>query len=70
MVTVGNGNHSVSIVGYWIFDLNFKKALPLTLELLDVVFSPSLVEEIISKFETLIYTVRYINNTGKLNISD
>ena len=28
--TVGNLNHAVSIVGNWIFDSSYKKALPLT----------------------------------------
>ena len=28
----GNVNHSVSMVGKWIFDSNYKKALPLTTE--------------------------------------
>ena len=32
MDIVGNINNAVSIVGYWIFYLNYKKSLPLTLE--------------------------------------
>ena len=32
MGIVGNVNHEVSIVGYWIFDPNYKKSLPLKLE--------------------------------------
>ena len=31
MYTVSNVNHSVNIVGYWIFDYNYKMALPLKL---------------------------------------
>ena len=31
MDSVGNKNNAVSIVGYWIFDSNYKKELPLTL---------------------------------------
>ena len=35
METVGNVNHAVSIVGYWIFDSNYKKSLLLKLESLN-----------------------------------
>ena len=31
MDSVGNVNHAMSIVGYWIFVFNYKKSLPLTL---------------------------------------
>ena len=30
MDSLGNVNHAISIVGYWIFDSNYKKALYLT----------------------------------------
>ena len=30
MDSIGNLNHAISIVGYWIFDSNYKKALCLT----------------------------------------
>ena len=30
MDSIGNVNHSISIVGHWIFDSNYKKALCLT----------------------------------------
>ena len=32
MDSVGNVIHAVIIVGYWIFDSNYKKAFPLTLD--------------------------------------
>ena len=70
MDSVGNVNHEVIIVGYWIFDSNFKKALPLTLDSLNLIISPSVVEEMFAVFKTVFHTVVYINNTGKLNISD
>ena len=35
--SLGNLNHAISIVGYWIFDSNYKKALCLTHEFLDVI---------------------------------
>ena len=30
MESLGNANHATSIVGHWIFDSNYKKALCLT----------------------------------------
>ena len=30
MESPGNANHDISIVGYWIFDSNYEKALCLT----------------------------------------
>ena len=30
MDSLGNANHAISIVGHWIFDSNYKKALCLT----------------------------------------
>ena len=70
MDSFGNINHAVSIVGYWIFDSNYKKALSLTLYSCNLICSPSEVEESVAMFETLFHTVIYINNTGKLNIID
>ena len=32
MDSLGNVNHAISIVGYWIFDSNYEKALCLTQE--------------------------------------
>ena len=36
MESLVNVNHSISIVGYWIFDSNYKKSLCLTQESLDI----------------------------------
>ena len=44
METLGNVNHAISIVGYWIFDSNYEKALPLTRESFDLICSPSVGE--------------------------
>ena len=44
MDTILKVNRVVSLVGYWIFGLNCKKALTLTTESLNLIFSP-LVEE-------------------------
>ena len=35
--TVGDVNHALSIFGYWIFNSNYKKALLLTLDSLNLV---------------------------------
>ena len=37
MDSLGNMNHAIIIVGHWIFDSNYKKALFLTQELLDLI---------------------------------
>ena len=37
MDLLGNVNHAISLVGYWIFDSNYKKAIFLTQELLDII---------------------------------
>ena len=38
---LGNVNHAISVVGYWIFDSNHKRALVLNIESLDIIFAPS-----------------------------
>ena len=65
MESVCNVNHEVSIVSYYIFDSNYKKALPLTLDSLNIILSPSLGEVIFAVFESLFHAARYTNNTGK-----
>ena len=39
-----NVNHAISIVGHWIFDSNYEKAMCLTKESLDLICSPSVYE--------------------------
>ena len=39
MDSVGSFNHAVSIFGYWIFDTNYNKALPLTQYSLNLICS-------------------------------
>ena len=39
MGQLGNMNHDISVVGYWIFDSNYKKALVFTQEFLDIICS-------------------------------
>ena len=70
IVSVGNINNAVSILGYCIFDSNCKNSLLLALYLLNLICSPLEVEGTFSMFETVFQAFRYINNTEKLNISD
>ena len=45
MYHLGNMNRAISDVGYWIFDLNYKRALVLNRELLDMICALSVGEE-------------------------
>ena len=42
--SLGNVRHAVIVVGYWIFDYNYEKALCLTQELFDIICSASIDE--------------------------
>ena len=70
MNAVGNIKHAVSIVGYWIFDSNDEFAILLTIYSFNCTYYTSVGKVIIDWFETVLYAVRYINNTGKLKIYD
>ena len=70
MDTVGNVNHTVSIVGYLKFDSNYKKGLFLKLKPSNIIWSPSVGEGLVYRVDTVFYTIRYTDNTGKLNITD
>ena len=50
MDSLGNVNHDIGVVGYWIFDSNCEKALVLNRETLDMIFASSFGEEEISEF--------------------
>ena len=41
MDSLGSLNRAISVVGYWISDSNYKKALVLNIESLDIICSPS-----------------------------
>ena len=41
---LGNVNHAISVVGYWIFDSNYKKSLVINIESLYMIFSRLLVK--------------------------
>ena len=44
MDSLGNMNHAIIIVGHWIFDSNYEKALCLTQVLINLICSPSIGE--------------------------
>ena len=60
MESLGNVNHPINIVGNWIFDSNYKKALCLTQLLMDIICSPTIGEELFATFQSVVYAVRYI----------
>ena len=47
---LGNLNHAISVVGYWIYDSNYKKALVLYRESLDMICAPSVGKEQSAEF--------------------
>ena len=47
---LGNVNHAISVIGYCIFDSNYKRALVLNRESFDMICAPSLDEEQVAKF--------------------
>ena len=53
MYYLGNVNHAISFVGYWIFN-----SLVLNREPLDIIFAPSVGKEQVAKFKTLLNAVR------------
>ena len=44
MNSLGNVNHAISVFEYWIFDPNYKKALVLNRDYLDMICAPSVGE--------------------------
>ena len=60
MDSLENVNHAISIVGSWIFDSNYERALVLNRASLDMICAPSVGEEQSAIFEIFYYAVRYI----------
>ena len=58
MDSLGNVNHDISVIGYWIFDSNYKRSLVLNRESLDMISSPSVLEEQVAKSERVFNGVR------------
>ena len=67
MYSLGNVNHTISVVGYCIFDLKYERALVINRELLDMICAPSVGEEQVDVFETVFYAVIYICSVAHLN---
>ena len=67
IISLGNVNRAISVVGYWIFDSNYEITLVLNRKLLDMICAPSIGEEEVITFETDICAVRYIRSTENLN---
>ena len=60
MDSLGNVNHAINIVGYFIFDSNYEKALCLTQESLGVIWYTSIGEEQVPTFQSVFNAVGYI----------
>ena len=58
MDSLGNVNHAISVVGYWIFDSNYEKSLVLNRAELDMICAPSFGEGQAAKFESEFTAVR------------
>ena len=58
MDSLGNVNHAISVVGYWIFDSNYEKSLVLNMESLEMICAPSVGEEQAAKFVLVFTAVR------------
>ena len=59
MESLGNVNHVISVVGYWIFRSNYEKALCLTQEYLDIICSTYIGDELVATFRSAFYAFRY-----------
>ena len=53
MDSIGNANHTISVLEYWIFESNYEKALVLNRESLDIICSLYFGEEQVATFETV-----------------
>ena len=58
--SLGNVNHSISVVGNYIFDSNYEKALVLNRASLDMICAPYVGVEQGAIFESVFTAVRYI----------
>ena len=55
---LGNVNYAISVVGFWIFDSNYEKALVLNRESFDMICAPFVSEEQVAVFETVLTAAR------------
>ena len=66
MDSLGDMNHAISVVGNWIFDSNYEKALVLNRASLDMICAPSGGEGQAANFESVFTAVRYICSAAQL----
>ena len=66
MDSLGDMNHAISVVGCWVFDSKYKKALVLNRASLDIICARTVGEKQFSKFETVFTAVRYIRYAAQL----
>ena len=66
MGSLGNLNHNIGVVLYWLFDFNYKKELFLAQESLDVKCSNFIGKELVATFRSVFYSVRYRWAPGNL----
>ena len=66
MDSIWNVNHAISVVGNWIFDSKYERALVLNRASLDMIFAPYVGEEQNAISEKVFNAVRYIFNEKKL----
>ena len=64
MYSLGNVNYAISVVWYWIFESNYKKALVLNRESLDKISPRYINEEQIAEFEAVFTAVGCILSTA------
>ena len=57
-------NHDIGVVGYWIFDSEYRQALVFSREYFHMSCEPSVGEEQVYQFEKLFTAVRYILSTA------
>ena len=60
MDSLGDVNHAISVVGYWVLESNYKKSLVINRASLDMICAPYIGEEQFAVFETVFTAVRYI----------
>ena len=66
MDSLGNVKYSISVVGYFISDSKYEKALVLNREYLYMICAPSVGEKQVAMFEIFFCAVKYIRSTAHL----
>ena len=66
MDSLGDVNNAICVVGSWIFDSNYEKALVLNRASLDMICASSIDEEQAGCFKKVYYSIRFIPNEKPL----